>query len=133
MKEVVHRNTAQRQIVLDVVNQSHDHPTAERIYERAREKAPHISLGTVYRNLAHLAENGSILKVSTNGADHYDFNLENHFHFLCTECGEMCDIPKEFSPSHSELMSPQRADFDITDYSLVYLGHCPECKNRKGE
>jgi len=129
-----HRNTQQRQLVFDVVQKSCDHPTAERVYNRAREAAPHISLGTVYRNLAHLSESGAIKRlVSGVGPDHFDFNLENHFHFLCSHCGEMTDIPKEFSPSEKEVEKPTSAGFDIKGYSLIYMGICPECQNKLKE
>ena len=40
------RNTKQRQLVLDTVRASTDHPVADTIYERARECDPSISKGT---------------------------------------------------------------------------------------
>ena len=135
-KEATHRNTAQKQLVLEVVKKSYDHPVAEQIYFRAREKAMHISLGTVYRNLAQLSEKGEIRRLSApKGPDHFDFNLESHYHFVCLHCGEMNDIPKECSPSEENILSPSSAGFDITGYALVYEGICPKCKKKfkKGE
>ena len=35
-RQTAHRNTQQRQLVFDVVQKSYDHPTAERVYNRAR-------------------------------------------------------------------------------------------------
>ena len=128
MAETNMRNTSQRKIVLDVVRESLDHPTAETIYTRCIEKAPKISLGTVYRNLAVLAQTGEILKVpSSEGPDHYDFNLSAHHHFLCTKCGRVSDIPKEFAPSDEYLMCPKNCGFHIKGYSLLYSGICPDC------
>lgn len=134
-KETAYRNTAQRQLVYDVVQKSHDHPTAETIYIRARKEAPHLSLGTVYRNLNHLSENGAIRKLSAPiGPDHYDFNLESHYHFLCSECGQMSDIPHHCSPDEKSVLAPLSAGFDIQNYTLIYVGVCPNCnKNKKGE
>ena len=131
IKETAHRNTAQRQLVYDVIQKSLDHPTAETVYIRAREEAPHISLGTVYRNLNHLSENGAIRRLSTPiGPDHFDFNLESHYHFLCSVCGQMSDIPSHCSPDEKSVMAPSEAGFDIKSYSLIYVGVCPECKNK---
>ena len=49
----------------------HTHPTAEVIYSHVRRIIPDISLGTVYRNLNVLVENGYIRKlnidISTSG------------------------------------------------------------------
>lgn len=46
-----YRNTRQRKIVLEAVQEHHDHPSADQIYLEIRAKDPRISRGTVYRNL----------------------------------------------------------------------------------
>ncbi|HUS35016.1 MAG TPA: transcriptional repressor, partial [Verrucomicrobiae bacterium] len=46
--------TRQRQQVFDVVAESHDHPTAEQIFERAKNANPEISFATVYNCLSVL-------------------------------------------------------------------------------
>ena len=130
-KSTVLRNTPQRKIVLETVLQSLDHPTAETIFKRAAEKSPKISLGTVYRNLAILSELGQIKKLSSPlGPDHYDFNLSDHCHFLCSSCGEMLDIPNECAPSKQALLAPKKSGFDIHSHTLTYHGICPACKQK---
>ena len=70
------RNTIQRQIVLQAVNQLHNHPTADAIYAVIAAQHPTISKATVYRNLNQLAAQGEILRVPVpTGADHFDFHL----------------------------------------------------------
>ena len=54
------RNTIQRQIVLQAVNQMHNHPTADAIYAVIAAQHPTISKATVYRNLNQLAAQGEI-------------------------------------------------------------------------
>ena len=39
-----------------------EHPTADTVYLHVREEFPHISLGTVYRNLNLLADTGEAVK-----------------------------------------------------------------------
>ena len=127
--EKKHRNTAQRSLILEAVRESYDHPDAEKIYMRVLEKAPQISLGTVYRNLALLEKMGEIKKVSSPyGADHYDFNLENHFHFFCKECGEVYDVP---DLKDEDVSKPNLNGFDIQNYLLTYFGVCPKCNSKK--
>ena len=41
----------QRELILETVQRSDDHPTADTIYTRVRAQDPKVSLGTVYRNL----------------------------------------------------------------------------------
>ena len=75
------RNTIQRQIVLQAVNQMHNHPTADAIYAVIAAQHPTISKATVYRNLNQLAAQGEILRVPVpTGADHFDFNIKPHYH-----------------------------------------------------
>lgn len=127
--EKKHRNTAQRGLILETVRESLDHPDADKIYMRVSEKAPQISLGTVYRNLALLEKMGEIKKVSSPyGADHYDFNLENHFHFFCKECGEVFDVP---DVRDEDVAKPNLSGFDVQNYSLTYFGVCSKCNKKE--
>lgn len=50
------RNTTQRNLILDIINNSCEHLTAEEVYEIARKSILNISLGTVYRDLNILVE-----------------------------------------------------------------------------
>ena len=55
----------QRESIKNFLAGRKDHPTAETVYSNLRQEQPHISLGTVYRNLALLTELGEIRKIST--------------------------------------------------------------------
>ena len=48
----------QREEIINILKESYSHPTAEEVYLLAKEKNPNISLGTVYRNLKLLTEEG---------------------------------------------------------------------------
>ena len=55
------RSTRQLSVVLEAVRSSGvEHPSADRVFARVRKVLPRISLGTVYRNLQRLAEEGRI-------------------------------------------------------------------------
>ena len=96
------RNTIQRQIVLQAVNQMHNHPTADAIYAVIAAQHPTISKATVYRNLNQLAAQGEILRVPVpTGADHFDFNIKPHYHVRCTKCGGVFDV---FMPPVTDLI-----------------------------
>ena len=62
MSEAIRRNSKQRQLILDTLRSVHNHPTAEDVFQMVREKNPTISLGTVYRNLNLLVDNGDMQK-----------------------------------------------------------------------
>ena len=42
------------QIILDTINASTDHPTAEQVYLHLKERGTKVSMATVYNNLASL-------------------------------------------------------------------------------
>ena len=63
----------QRESIINCLKGRKDHPTADMIYASVREEYPKISLGTVYRNLSLLVDQGEILRFSCGeGQDHYD-------------------------------------------------------------
>jgi len=57
------RMTRQRELILNAVSSTRSHPTADEVYRQVRRRLPHISLGTVYRNLEVLAEAGLLRRL----------------------------------------------------------------------
>ena len=56
--QAVRKNSKKRQALLDALCASHEHPTAEMLYNALKPMIPELSLGTVYRNLGVLVEEG---------------------------------------------------------------------------
>ena len=122
------RNTPQRQLVKKIVDESCDHPTADIVYKRVIEHDPRVSLGTVYRNLEFLSENGQILRIKLpSGPDHFDFNMKPHIHFYCTDCRSISDMPDESVKTDGAESLPEAAGYNIKERFLLYIGTCPEC------
>lgn len=117
----------QRECILKNLKSRNDHPTADMVYESVRMEQPNISLGTVYRNLSLLAENGQILKITTKaGPDRFDGCVTPHAHFICNQCGsvlDMGDIPQ------INLIEMTDSQFDgiIEGYELQIFGKCGAC------
>ena len=121
--------TRQRQLVLDIINSSYAHLTAEGVYTEARKKMPKISLGTVYRNLGLLAQNGEIRRiVLENQPDRFDRCLPGHDHIVCPDCGAVRDIPPELS---MEKTIERKLKLKPDSYELTVKIVCDECKNVK--
>lgn len=127
------RKTKQRELILETLRSTKTHPTADWIYEKVREKMPNISLGTVYRNLGILEEMGEILELSYGSKySRYDGNPENHYHFVCVECGKVLDV--ENIPVDKELDKEveQKNDFKVFYHRTEFYGLCNECKDKIG-
>ena len=83
------RFSKQRELVLKTVKANLIHPTALEVYGMTREVDPTISMGTVYRNLNLLAEQGKILRIKVpGGADRYDGTIEPHLQ--CSGVDKVC-------------------------------------------
>ncbi len=121
-----YRNTIQKQLVIEAVQNLKNHPSADEVYEEVVKKHPHISKGTVYRNLNLLAENGEVLRIAlANASDRFDFYSSKHSHFRCTKCGRVYDIQV---PLNIDLEKTIMDGFEIRDYELLFSGTCCNCK-----
>ncbi len=84
--------TKQRKLILDIINRSRSHPSAEEIYREAKAVMPSIALGTVYRNLGIMVKDGEIRRlVCENAPDRFDRTAPLHDHMVCTVCGAITD------------------------------------------
>ena len=124
------RNTPQRITILEQLRARFDHPTAAEIYGTVRTRLPRISLGTVYRNLDVLHEDGLIHKIEHAGSDtRYDGRLEPHDHVRCTSCGAMRDMPGNGTTTAPRpLPAAPVAGFAIDGCRLEYYGLCRDCR-----
>ena len=116
----------QRECIKKFLAERKDHPTADVIYLNLREQFPHISLGTVYRNLALLSEMGEIHKLTTgDGADHFDGNVSPHQHFVCKKCNHIIDLRVD-SKEYEEKASAE--GIGEIDHCISYFyGICKDC------
>lgn len=121
------RNTKQRQLVLGLVTDYGTHPTADEIYEQARDRDPRISRGTVYRNLNVLSEAGEIRKLNMpTGPDHFDCRMDNHYHFLCRSCHKVVDVNLPYKEQLNEA-PPGLGGYTTEWHRLILVGLCPDC------
>ena len=110
--------------MLELIETSRSHMTAEHVFQALRQVYPKVALATVYNNLNRLWEEGRIRKVSIEGMpDRYD-SVQKHDHLVCKHCGKLMDV------SFEDLTAPLRKqlgqDFLFYDLKVYYL--CPECR-----
>ena len=122
------RMTRQRNILLEELRKVHTHPTAVEIYELVRKRLPHISLGTVYRNLEFLSDIGLIQKLEMAGTQkRFDGRIQNHYHIRCIGCHRVEDAPLEALPSIDQALNGL-SDCEILWHRLEFVGLCPACR-----
>lgn len=130
-KDMICRMTKQRKNILELLMKNKTHPTADELYQLLRKSMPHISLGTVYRNLEMLSEAGIIQKLETGGLQKkFDGNPRNHYHIRCRYCGMVNDLHMEIFPFLDE-KADACCDYEVTGHSLQFWGVCPHCAGKK--
>lgn len=125
------RVTTQRRLILEVVKGTDSHPTAEWVYRRVRRRLPRISLGTVYRNLKVLAEEGLIQGLDNRGFGRYDGNTARHHHFTCQRCGRVFDLEAEGDRTLERRIAA-RTGFAIVSHRIEFYGLCSSCAMAAG-
>ena len=116
----------QRESIKQFLMGRKDHPTADVVYRNVRREFPHISLGTVYRNLSLLSELGEISKISTDGPDRFDANQDPHYHFICRQCHVVLDLPLPHM-EQMEIQASQAFGGLIEGHTACFYGLCPAC------
>ena len=122
------RNTRQRAVILDVLRESLSHPTAETIYKEARRVIPNISLGTVYRNLNFLRDQGLVREIrpSDGGSSRFEGILSPHAHFHCVGCHGLMDIPLPDGLENARWTGGEKISA-VAAIDLHVIGSCSEC------
>jgi Fe2+ or Zn2+ uptake regulation protein len=118
--------TPQRLLVTSLLEGNAEHPTAEVIWEQARQSMPTLSLKTVYSILHELADLGALqlLDVGT-GATRFDPSTGDHHHLVCTACGKVRDLHVAFPGL--EVPAELAQGFDIGGAEVVFRGRCADC------
>ena len=115
--------------ILEIVENSRSHMTAEQIFEQLRQSCPQVVLATVYNNLNRLWKEGRIRKVSVEGSpDRYD-RILRHDHLVCKRCGRLVDVDLGDLTAQLE----RQVGFPILTYDLKLLYLCEECRKDQQE
>ena len=123
----------QREAIKNFLMSRKDHPTAETVYAEVIKEFPNISLGTVYRNLAFLVENGQAVKVPCNdGSVHFDGNVTPHYHFQCTKCNAVMDLNCNCTEAEKSFLASAGKNFGgiIEGQISFFYGKCENCTDK---
>ncbi len=123
----------QRASIKEYLMNTTEHPTADMVYLHLKEQFPHISLGTVYRNLNLLSDTGDAKKITTPyGGDRFDGCTEPHYHFVCSTCGDVFDLELGAEHIHHlNFLAEQHFDGTIDSHTALFTGTCPNCLRKK--
>ena len=113
--------------ILAAVTELQQHPTAEQVFLEMKKEYPSIALGTVYKHLNALADEGLLLRITEPGSpDRYD-RTERHDHLICSRCGKITDVCLRDLTEPIETGLGQR----ILSYDLKIRYICPDCREQE--
>jgi Fur family ferric uptake transcriptional regulator len=127
------RLTTQRQVLLKVLAECHDHLDAEEIYALAKEQDPNISLATVYRTLNVFKEVGIVQEriLDREGQRrYYEAGDKVHYHFNCLGCGRVIEFESPLIEQASAELA-KRLNLDIVHTRVYMEGYCPDCQEEE--
>jgi len=128
--EKTYRNSRQRTRVLEVLQSTDSHPTADWVYENLKKEFPKLSLGTVYRNIGILIEQGLVQRIQSGSThDRFEANNEKHYHLICEKCGKIMDFNmKEINDL--EKQASRMTNFKINSHRIDFFGICSNCTGK---
>jgi len=124
------RVTRQRQLILEILDESREHLDAAALYERVKARDARIGLATVYRTLALLVDMGLVQEHSL-GEEHGHFesiqNDAHHYHFTCAGCGKVIEFE---APAVMEVVQKliDEQGVEVEDIHLFIKGYCALCR-----
>ena len=116
------RITSQRQLIIQVIEESDDHPDVDQLYLRSVELDNTISIATVYRTVKLLEEAGLIERLEFgDGRSRYEDAGEHHEHLVDVETGEVHEFyNEELETLKSEIA--REMGYDLIDHRLELYG-----------
>ena len=89
LRDKGYRLTPQRMLVLEAIENSSDHISAEEIYSKARTKYPYMNISTVYRTVELLKELGLVTETDLGSGRllYHPASKAHHHHLVCQKCG----------------------------------------------
>jgi Fur family ferric uptake transcriptional regulator len=126
------RMTAQRRLLVSIVQDSPKHLDAAALLKISKQKDPEIDRATVYRTIALLKKLGLIDELDLmhlDGEKHYyeAKTSRDHCHMACFRCGAIMEYASSSFEKLREEMAKQ-SGFQIQVVRLEVGGLCKRCR-----
>lgn len=119
-----------RNAILQYLQNTKVHPSAETVYADLKQTIPDLSMGTVYRNLNLFRQQGLANVIATvHGVERFDGNTDPHVHFICRGCDSVTDLMQMEIPQSLCTEASRQSGGDAQVCSLSFTGLCNQCKN----
>jgi len=128
MSTATRRNTAQRKIIMDTIQNFDAHPTAEELFCEIVKGHPIVGKSTVYRNLRQLSDDNIVAQFTVGGVVRYDKRTCRHYHFVCELCSKIFDIELDGSESFNDAIL-NKYGLNVKRHEIEFFGTCFGCSS----
>ena len=129
-KRPPYRRSRQRERILSLLRSTDTHPTANWLFGRLKKEFPNLSIGTIYRNIGILVQQGLIGRIAFGSTfDRLDANVTEHYHFICERCDAIIDLMLPIDHG-LEKQIPSFEGFLVHRHAVEFYGLCPSCARK---
>ena len=122
------RYSKKREAILNVIQSTKCHPSADWVYQTLKPDHPDLSLGTVYRNLEFFRQHGAIQSVGVvKGQERFDATTAPHTHFVCSGCGCVIDLDEIELDAELDRTVCEKYGLAVARHELTFHGLCQDC------
>lgn len=124
------RMTRQRSAISDLLRDTDEFLSAQKIHELLVDRGEKVGLATVYRNLQALTDQGALDVLRQEGTDvqlfRYCEDTGHHHHLLCRNCGHTVELS---TPELEKLTQAVAKEHGFTNVShdIEIYGLCAKC------
>ena len=118
------RVTTSRRLLIGTLLDLSNHISAEQLCDLIQQKAPDISISTIYRNLEELERLEIVMHSHLgHGPAVYHLAWAAYAHLVCSECGATLEIPEELFADLAT-QAAVRYGFTVDPRHFAILGQC---------
>lgn len=121
--------TPQRIAILEYLEGSDNHPSAEDIFRDVKKRYPTVSFATVYNTIEALKKRKEIIEITIDPErKHYESNINPHHHIVCIICKKIGDVFADYSMA-LRLPAEVEQEFLATGNHVHFFGICKNCRS----
>jgi len=128
LAEQGYRLTPQRLMILQAIESSDDHISAEEIYAQVITKYPVVNISTVYRTLELLKRLGMVTETDLGGGRvrYHAAEKGHHHHLVCRECGAIIDLDESAVSTFKDALLREYGFIADLKHVAIF-GRCVNC------
>jgi Fur family ferric uptake transcriptional regulator len=125
------RLTSARKAILDLLQSTHKHLTAQEVHKQLKDRLPSLNLSTVYRSLEYLVDH-QLISVSDMGVGspvYATLGDQPHHHLVCQNCHQIFDLDSGFVDDLFSKIEDRYQAKVVTNHLVLFV-ICENCRSK---